>query len=252
MNKLMIVTGGGRGIGAAIARRAGAAGFNVAVNYSRSQQHALGVVADIRNAGGEAIAVQADISVEADIIAMFAEVKEKLGPVTALVNNAGIDRKCEFAEFEGADLQQLFATNSIGPMLCAREAVKVMSTNRGGNGGVIINVSSISSLYGGLPHGVAYAASKGAVDSFTLGLAREVADQGIRVCGVRPGITLTGMVEDPDATAEMARVGVPMGRMGQPEEIANAVLWLCTVEASYVTGSMLNVSGARELNVRST
>ena len=198
--------------------------------------------------------MQADVSVEEQVVHLFESAISELGGVTALVNNAGIDREVSIAEIDVGDLNRIFAVNAIGPIVCSREAIRRMSTERGGNGGVIVNVSSISSLYGGLPQDVAYAASKGAVDALTRGLAREVAREGIRVCAVRPGLILTDMFGDDaakEAITQMAKSGVPLGRIGQPEEIANAVLWLCSDEASYMTGAIINVSGGRELNVKS-
>jgi len=254
MAGVMVVTGGSRGIGAAVARLAAARGYRVCVNYQRAVDRAEALVAEIRAAGGEAHAVQADVADEADVERLFTTVDERLGRVEVLVNNAGIDHVCAFADLAAEDLDRVLAVNVRGPMLCARAAVWRMSTVRGGVGGVIVNVSSISALYGGLPRDVVYAASKGALDAFTMGLAREVASEGIRVCGVRPGLTYTEMWESDigaEAATRMAATGVPLGRIGRPEEIAAGVLWLASPEASYVTGEMVNVSGGRELNVRS-
>ena len=253
-SRTMIVTGGSRGIGAAVVHLAAARGYRVCVNYRAAGERAQALVADIRAAGGDAIAVQADVAVEDDVERLFATVDEAFGRLDALVNNAGIDHVAAFADLQTADMDRVLAVNVRGPLLCARAAVRRMSTARGGAGGVIVNVSSISALYGGLPRDVVYAVSKGAVDAFTMGLARSVAREGIRVCGVRPGLTYTDMWESDigaDGAAAMAAVGVPMGRIGQPEEIAAGVLWLCGPEASYVTGETINVSGGRELNVRS-
>ncbi len=253
-NRTMIVTGGSRGIGAAVSRLAATRGYRVCINYRASAERAQALVAEIETAGGAAIAVQADVAVEADVERLFATVDETWGAPHALVNNAGIDHVAAFADLETRDMDRVLAVNVRGPLLCARAAVRRMSSARGGAGGVIVNVSSISALYGGLPRDVVYAVSKGAVDSFTRGLARAVAAEGIRVCGVRPGLTYTDMWESDigaEGAAAMAARGVPLGRIGQPEEIAAGVLWLCGPEASYVTGETINVSGGRELNVRS-
>lgn len=253
MPGVMIVTGGARGIGAAVARRAAASGWSVSVDYRERADAAEAVVAAIEDAGGAAIAVQADVAVEADVVRLFAETRERLGAVTALVNNAGVDVPVTVADVTSAQLDRIFSTNTYGAYLCAREAVRCMSTSRGGTGGVIVNVSSIAALYGGMPGDVIYAGSKAAVDALTLGLAREVAREGIRVCGVRPGMTATEMWDDSDVSVEeierRARELVPLGRIGTPDEIADAVLWLCSDGARYVTGAIVNVSGGREINV---
>lgn len=254
MSGTMIVTGASRGIGASIARCAGKRGYHVGVNYNTSHEDAEAVVKEIRGEGGHAISVQADVSIEEQAVRLFENVTQEFGAISALVNNAGVDREVPIADVDVEDLNWIFAVNAIGPIICAREAIRRMSTERGGAGGVIVNVSSISSLYGGLPRDVTYAASKGAVDALTLGLAREVASEGIRVCAVRPGLVLTEMFDDgmgKEAITEMAKSGVPLGRIGKPEEIAGAVLWLCSDEASYLTGAIINVSGGRELNVQS-
>jgi NAD(P)-dependent dehydrogenase (short-subunit alcohol dehydrogenase family) len=211
------------------------------------------VVTAIEADGGTAVAVQADVAVEADVKRLFAETAAKLGPVTALVNNAGIRVPVSIADVTPEQLLSVFSTNAFGAILCAREAVQRMSTKRGGGGGVIVNVSSVAALFGGMAGDVVYAGSKAAVDAMTLGLAREVAGQGIRVCGVRPGITATEMWDDGDVSlAEVERSVhslVPLARVGTPEEIAGAVLWLCSPAASYVTGTLLNVSGGREIDI---
>jgi len=235
MSGVMIVTGGGRGIGAAIAREAGRQGFNVAVNYSRARDAAEAVAAEVRAMGPKAAA-------------LFAAVDKALGPVTALVNNAGIVRQSAIADIQLADLARLMSVNVFGPVLCAREAVRRMSHSHGGAGGTIVNVSSVSARTGGGPGGVVYAASKGAIDSFTIGLAKEVAQDGIRVCAVRPGITETEIFDDLvglGAIKDLAREIVPMGRVARPEEIAGLVLWLCSPAASYVTGALYDVTGGR-------
>jgi NAD(P)-dependent dehydrogenase (short-subunit alcohol dehydrogenase family) len=245
----MVVTGGGRGIGAAIATLAGERGYRVCVNYSRAKDRAEAVVGSIRAAGGEAIAVRADVGNEADVVAMFQEVDRTLGRVSALVNNAGIDHETQIVDLEVRPLERVFAVNVTGSFVCAREAIRRMSSGRGGGGGVIVNISSVSAKYGGLPGDVIYTATKGALDAFTLGLAREVAGQGIRVCCVRPGLTETEIFDRSiglEAVKEMAaKGGVPLGRIAQPREVANLVLWLCSDEASYVTGAVYDVSGGR-------
>lgn len=256
MTGVMIVTGGGRGIGAAIARKAGADGWKVCVGYRRRADTADAVVAAVVAGGGTATAVQADVAVHADVVRLFAEADERLGLVTALVNNAGVDVPVSVSEVTPEQLQSVFSVNAFGPYLCAREAVRRMSIERGGGGGVIVNVSSIAALYGGMPGDVVYAGIKAAVDALTLGLAREVASEGIRVCGVRPGMTATEMWDGGDVPlAEVerrARAFVPLARVGTPDEVAEAVLWLCSPAASYVTGALLNVSGGREINVPPT
>ncbi len=248
MSSVLIITGGGRGIGAATARIAAARGYAVCVNYANNREAADGVVADIGKAGGRAIAVQADVSVESDVARLFQTVDKELGTVTALVNNAGvIDKQARLADIGAARLARMFATNVTGPFLCAREAVRRMSTKQGGVGGGIVNVSSAASRIGGGGEYLDYAASKGAIDTFTLGLAKEVALEGIRVNAVRPGIIYT---EIHAAGGEPGRVDrmksfVPLGRGGQPEEVAAAILWLLSGEASYITGTVLDVAGGR-------
>jgi NAD(P)-dependent dehydrogenase (short-subunit alcohol dehydrogenase family) len=248
MSGVMIVTGGGRGIGAAIARRGAQSGYAVCINYSRARDKAQAVADEIEAAGGKAICVQADIAVEAEVISMFEEVDAKLGPVTALVNNAGIDYEVLIRDFELEQLQRMFSVNVFGLMVCSREAIRRMAKSSGGDGGVIVNVGSISARYGGLPMDVGYASSKGAVDSFTKGLAREVGPEGIRVVCVRPGLTRTEIFDEGMGLEEvvtMAKTSVPLGRIGEPVEVANMVVWLCSPEASYVTGFAYDVSGGR-------
>ena len=248
MAEIMIVTGGSRGIGAAIARLAGQRGYDVCVNYSRAEERANEVVKDIEEVGQQAIAVQADVGVEADLIRLFETVDKELGGVTALVNNAGVDYDTEIAEFELRGLERVYAVNIFGPFITAREAIKRMSNKRGGKGGTIVNVGSISARYGGLPGDVIYASSKGAVDTFTMGLARELGGEGIRVACVRPGLTRTDIFDNNmgiDRAIELAKTSTMVGRIGEPEEIANMVLWLCSDEASYVTGTIYDVSGGR-------
>ncbi|HZW20904.1 SDR family oxidoreductase [Noviherbaspirillum sp.] len=246
--KVMLVTGGSRGIGAATARLAAARGYAVAINYLRNRAAADELVEEIRAQGGEALAVQADVAVEADIVRMFAEVDRALGPLQALVNNAGIlERQARVDELDAARLARILATNVTGSFICAREAVRRMSTRRGGSGGAIVNLSSIAARLGAPGEYVDYAASKGAVDTLTVGLAKEVAEEGIRVNGVRPGVIYTEIHASGGEPGRVERVkdAVPMKRGGQAEEVAQAVLWLLSDEASYVTGTIVDVTGGR-------
>jgi len=244
----LIVTGAGRGIGAAVAKLAGARGFAVAVNYTKNALAAADVARHIVSSGGRATVIQADISREADILRLFESAELELGPITALVNNAGITGGfARVDEVTSATLTKVFAVNVIGAMLCAREAVQRMSARNGGRGGAIVNISSRAAQIGGAGEWVHYAASKGALDTFTLGLAREVATEGIRVNAVAPGHVLTELHAasgDPERPTRLAPT-IPMGRAGTPEEIAEAVLWLLSPAASYTTGTILAVSGGR-------
>jgi NAD(P)-dependent dehydrogenase (short-subunit alcohol dehydrogenase family) len=245
---VMIVTGGSRGIGAATALLAAGRGYAVCVNYARNRSAAEAVVAAIRDAGGEALAVAGDIAVEADVMALFQAVDSQLGKVTALVNNAGIlERQMRVEEMDVARLQRVFNTNVIGSFLCAREAVRRMSTRCGGQGGAIVNLSSMAAKLGGPGEYVDYAASKGAIDAMTVGLAKEVADQGIRVNAVRPGVIYTEIHASGGEPGRVERVkdSVPMRRGGSADEVARAVLWLLSEEASYCTGTFIDVSGGR-------
>ena len=246
--KVLLVTGGGRGIGAQIALGAAEAGWHVAVNYAANADAAATVVEHIEAAGGEAFAVKGDIGSEADVLAMFAAVDKRFGRLDGLANNAGIvDRKARVEEMSLARLERMMRINVIGSILCAREAVKRMSTQHGGEGGSIVNLSSVAAVLGSANEYVDYAASKGAIDSFTVGLAREVATEGIRVNAVRPGTIDTEIHASggqPDRAARV-RDSIPMKREGQPHEIAAAVLWLLSDEASYTTGTILTVSGGR-------
>ena len=248
MDAIVLVTGGGRGIGAATARLAAARGYAVCVNYLRDRDSADAVVREIASAGGRAIAVAGDVAKEADVVRLFDEAQSKLGAVTALVNNAGIlERQARLADMDAARFERVFATNITGAFLCAREAVRRMSTRHGGKGGAIVNVSSMASKLGSPGEYVDYAASKGAIDSLTIGLAREVADEGIRVNAVRPGVIYTGIHASGGEPGRVERVkaAVPMKRGGQPEEVARAILWLLSDEASYSTGTFIDVSGGR-------
>ena len=245
---VLIVTGASRGIGAAVARLAGARGYAVAVNYARDAVAANAVVAAIRAAGGRAVAIQADVAHEADVLRLFAAAEDALGPLTALVNNAGITGGIARVEDVTAEaITRALAVNVTGSILCAREAVRRMSTRRGGAGGAIVNLSSLAARTGGSGEWVHYAATKGAINSFTLGLAREVGDEGIRVNAVAPGLIETELhaaAGVPDRPARMAP-SVPMRRAGTPDEPAEAVLWLLSPAAAYVTGTIIEVGGGR-------
>ena len=245
---VLLITGGSRGIGAATALLAAQRGFAVAVNYAANAPAADEVVRRIRAEGGTAIAVQADVGDEAQVLAMFAEVDAKLGRLTALVNNAGVvDMQARVDAMSVARLERMFRINVIGSFVCAREAVRRMSTRHGGSGGAIVNVSSAAARLGSPGQYVDYAASKGAIDTFTVGLAKEVADEGIRVNAVRPGLIETDIHASggmPERAAALAP-SVPMKRTGTPEEIAGAIVWLLSPEASYTTAALLDVTGGR-------
>ena len=246
--EVVIVTGGGRGIGAATARLAAERGYAVCVNYRANGAAAEGVAAAARAAGARAIAVQADVAREADVVRLFDTAAAELGAITALVNNAGIlERQGRLDAMEAARFERVFATNVTGAFLCAREAVRRMSRRHGGAGGSIVNVSSIAATLGAPGEYVDYAASKGAIDTLTIGLAREVAEEGIRVNAVRPGVIRTEIHASGGEPGRVERVksAIPMKRGGEPEEVARAILWLLSSESSYCTGTFIDVSGGR-------
>lgn len=245
---VLLVTGAGRGIGAATAWLAAQRGYAVCINYLREQHAANALAQRIVDSGGRAVALRADIADEAQVVRLFDECTSQLGPLAGLVNNAGVlAPQSPLVAMDAARLQRVFAINVFGTMLCAREAVRRMSTDNRGAGGAIVNVSSAASRLGSPGEYVDYAASKGAVDTFTMGLAKEVAGQGIRVNAVRPGFILTTIHAsggEPDRVARL-RDAIPMRRGGDPEEVARAILWLISAEASYTTGALLDVSGGR-------
>ncbi|MDE3009911.1 MAG: SDR family oxidoreductase [Pseudomonadota bacterium] len=245
---VVLITGGSRGIGAAIARLAAAAGHAVVVNYARQADAAQRLCADIVATGGQALALQADVAQEAEVVHLFDETVRQLGRLDALVNNAGVvGPAARVDELSAERITRMFATNVLGSFLCAREAVRRMSTRHGGAGGAIVNITSRAADLGSPGEYVDYAASKAALETMTVGLAREVAREGIRVNAVSPGLINTGIHASggqPDRVQRFAD-RIPMGRGGEPEEVARAVLWLLSDQASYVTGASLEVSGGR-------
>ncbi len=243
MAKVMIVTGGGRGIGAATARLAARQGYAVCVNYARDRASAEALASEING-----IAVQADVAVESQVTKLFEETDRRLGKLAVLVNNAGIvDKNARVDELTAERINRMFAVNVTGSFLCAREAIKRMSTRYGGKGGSIVNLSSAASRLGSPATYVDYAAAKGAIDVLTLGLSKEVGPEGIRVNAVRPGVIRTEIHASSGDPGRVERIGatVPLGRAGEPEEIARAILWLASDEASYVNGALLDVAGGR-------
>lgn len=246
--KTVLITGGSRGIGAAIAQLAASQGYAVCISYLRNRAAADEVTGAIVASGGEALAVQADVAIEEDVLRLFETVDRAFGTLGALVNNAGIlERQMRVEDMDAARLARVFAANVTGSFLCAREAVRRMSTRRGGSGGAIVNVSSIAARLGGPNEYVDYAASKGAIDTLTVGLAREVADEGIRVNAVRPGLIYTEIHASGGEPGRVDRLksAVPMKRGGDALEVAQAILWLMSDAASYTTGSFIEVSGGR-------
>jgi NAD(P)-dependent dehydrogenase (short-subunit alcohol dehydrogenase family) len=248
MKKILLITGASTGIGAVTATLASRAGYCVCINYLRNHAAAKAVASSIEKDGGEAYIFQADVSDETQVKSMFESIDREVGMITALVNNAGIiEPQQKLSEMSAERLHKVFATNVVGSFLCAREAVNRMSTRKGGAGGSIVNVSSMAAKYGAPFEYIDYAATKGAVDTMTLGLAKEIAEENIRVNAVRPGIIYTDIhakAGEPDRI-ERVKVFTPMKRGGQPEEVANAILWLLSDAASYITGTLLDVSGGR-------
>jgi NAD(P)-dependent dehydrogenase (short-subunit alcohol dehydrogenase family) len=240
----VIVTGASRGIGAAIAERLAEDGYGVIVNYATDAERAESVVSTIRGRGGRAIAVRADVAAPDDVADMFARTREEMGPLTALVNNAGVlGEAARVDEREADELTSLMQLNIVGPIMCAKHAVQAMSTAYGGTGGSIVTIASVAARTGGLSGLVPYAASKGALVTFTHGLSNEVASEGIRVNSVSPGIIATDMTASPNAEEAAGRS--PVGRMGRPDEVAATVSWLISPEASFITGTDITVSGGR-------
>jgi len=248
LKNVLIITGASRGIGAATARLAAGAGYLVCVNYRKNREAAECVVADVEAKGGSAIAVQADVSIESDVVRLFETADQRLGRLSALVNNAGIlETQMRVESMDAGRLHRVLSTNVVGAFICAREAVKRLSTKHGGSGGAIVNVSSGAARLGSPGEYVDYAASKGALDTMTIGLAHEVAEEGIRVNGVRGGFIYTDIHASGGEPKRVDRVKafVPMKRGGTAEEVARAILWLLSDDASYVTGSFIDVTGGR-------
>jgi len=247
-DKVMLITGAGRGIGAATALLAAERGYAVCINYLRDADSAAALQEKIERAGARAIAVAGDVSSEPDVLRLFEEADRRLGRITDLVNSAGIvDRGSRVEDMSAARLARMFAINITGSFLCAREAVKRMSKRHGGRGGAIVNVSSIAAKLGAPGEYVDYAASKAAIDTFTVGLAKEVGPDGIRVNAVRPGVIRTDIHLSSGDPARVERIGAtaPLGRAGEPKEIARTILWLLSPEASYISGALVDATGGR-------
>jgi NAD(P)-dependent dehydrogenase (short-subunit alcohol dehydrogenase family) len=248
MSKVLLITGGSRGIGRAVAQQAGARGWSVGVNYTRDESAANATVAAVEQAGARAVALRADVTNEADVIAMFDTLGKTFGRLDALVNNAGIvGASMPLADMDLARLKRMFDTNVLGAYLCAREAARRLSTDRGGTGGVIVNVSSAAARLGSPNEYVDYAGSKGAIDTMTIGLAKELGPRGVRVNAVRPGLIETDIHATGGQPDRAQRLGAsaPLGRPGTAWEVANAIVWLISDDASYVTGALLDVTGGR-------
>ena len=245
--KVMLITGASRGIGAATAIAAANKGYTVCVNYRTDSTSASMVVEQIQQSGGKAVAIKADVSIEAEVAHLFSQIQATIGKVDVLVNNAGILQTGNIETIDSDRLRKVFELNVFGAFYCAKEAVKCMSTRYGGAGGSIINVSSVAAKLGSAGEYIDYAASKGAIDTMTIGLATEVAEQGIRVNAVRPGVVYTDIHASGGEPGRVDRVrhSVPMKRGGEPVEIANAIVWLASDEASYCTGTIVDVSGGR-------
>jgi NAD(P)-dependent dehydrogenase (short-subunit alcohol dehydrogenase family) len=248
MTKIILVTGASRGIGRATARLAGARGWSVGVNYRGDEAAAAQAVAEVEAAGGRAIAIQGDVASEADVVAMFDATERAFGRLDGLVNNAGIVAPAShIADMSAERLRRMFDVNVLGAFFCAREAARRLSTSRGGRGGAIVNVSSVAARLGSPFEYIDYASSKGAIDSMTIGLAKELAGEGVRVNAVRPGLTETDIHAsggEPDRAWRLGKT-TPLGRPGRPEEIAEAIVWLLSDAASYTTGALLDVTGGR-------
>lgn len=244
---LIVITGGSRGIGAATALLAAKEGYDVCITYLQDQTSAQQIIKQAQQLGSKALAVQVDVGIERDVLTLFEKVDAHFGRADALVNNVGILRQKLFCDIDVGELEKLFSVNVIGSFICAREAIKRMALSKGGRGGAIVNVSSIASRFGSPFEYIDYAATKGAIDTFTLGLAKEVVNEGIRVNAVRPGIISTDIHASGGEPRRLERIAptIPMKRAGEPEEIAKAIMWLLSDEASYVTGSLLDVSGGR-------
>jgi NAD(P)-dependent dehydrogenase (short-subunit alcohol dehydrogenase family) len=248
MKKIILITGGSRGIGAAIALRAADAGYAVCISYLNNEAAADALVAAIKRKGGAAVAIRADVAVDSDVVQMFKQCDASLGPITALVNNAGIlEQQSRVDQMSAERIARIFSTNVLGSFSCARQAIVRMSTRHGGSGGGIVNMSSRAAKLGAAGEYVDYAASKAAIDTFTIGLAKEVAAEGIRVNAVSPGLIYTDIHASGGEPGRVDRLqdSVPMKRGGSADEVASAVMWLLSDDASYVTGTNVDVSGGR-------